>query len=50
MVAKLGVRECATHELVTPYNIIYEAEKEAKLCHVKFTVLLLNSGNVKVSE
>ena len=49
MVAKMGVRECATHELVTPYNIIYEANAEAKLCHIKYTILLLNSGNVKIT-
>ena len=49
MTAKLGVRECATHELVTPYNVIYEADKEAKICHVKYTILLLNSGNVKIT-
>ena len=48
MVAKMGVRECATHELVTPYNVVYESP-DSKLCHVKYTILLLNSGNVKIT-
>ncbi len=48
MTAKMGVRECATHELVTPYNVVY-SEQGTQMAHVKFTVLLCPSGNVKVT-
>lgn len=49
MMAKTGVRECASHELVTPYSVAWEDNREAQLAHVKFTVLLTPGGNVKVT-
>jgi curved DNA binding protein len=46
--AKMGVRECATHHLVSPYDVVY-SEAGAQMAHVKFTVLLCPSGNIKVT-
>ncbi len=46
--AKVGIRELDTHGMVTPYTVMCEA-KDAQVVHVKFTVLLLGGGNVKVT-
>lgn len=46
--AKLGVRECVQHELLTPYPVLYE-RPETFVAHVKFTVLLLPSGTSKIT-
>ncbi len=46
--AKVGIRELDTHGMVTPYAVMCEA-KDAQVVHVRFTVLLLGSGNVKVT-
>jgi curved DNA binding protein len=42
--AKLGVRECVSHDLLAPYPVVYEHDGDV-VAHVKFTVLLLASGN-----
>lgn len=46
--AKLGVRECVQHELLTPYPVLYERAGDT-VVHVKFTVLVLPSGPSKVT-
>lgn len=46
--ARLGVRECLQHELLTPYPVLYERPGDF-VAHVKFTVLLLPNGNLKIT-
>lgn len=46
--AKMGVRECVSHELVQPYQVLYE-RPGSYICHVKFTVLLLPGGTSKIT-
>jgi curved DNA binding protein len=42
--ARMGVRECVTHELLLPYPVLNE-RKDDFVAHVKVTVLILPSGN-----
>ena len=42
---RLGVTECVKHGLFTEYPVLYE-KADAIIAHVKFTALLLPSGNV----
>lgn len=44
MSARMGIRECVTHELLMPYPVLNE-KKGDFVAHVKVTVLLLPSGN-----
>jgi len=46
--ARMGVRECVAHELLMPYPVLYERVGD-QVAHVKFTVLLLQNGTVKVT-
>lgn len=46
--AKLGVRECVQHELLTPYPVLFERPGDF-VTHVKFTILLLPNGNTKIT-
>jgi hypothetical protein len=46
--ARMGVRECLTHELIHPYPVLFERQGD-QVAHVKFTVLLLPSGTAKVT-
>jgi curved DNA binding protein len=46
--AKLGITECSSHGLLTPYPILHE-RKGAKVAHFKCTVLLLPSGTARAS-
>jgi curved DNA binding protein len=46
--AKAGVRECVQHGLLLPYPALHE-KPGAHIAHVKFTVLLLAGGTVKVT-
>jgi methionine aminopeptidase len=46
--AKAGVRECVQHGLLLPYPALHE-KPGAHIAHVKFTVLLLASGTVKIT-
>lgn len=46
--AKLGVRECVQHQLLTPYPVLYERPGDF-VAHVKFTILLLPNGNTKIT-
>jgi len=47
--ARMGVVECHKHDLVTPYPVLLEKEG-AGVVHFKFTVLILPSGTVKITE
>lgn len=47
--AKMGILECVAHNLVIPYNVLYEKE-DAIIAHFMYTVLILPSGPVKVSK
>jgi hypothetical protein len=44
----MGVTECVTHGLLTPYPVLHE-QKDAKVAHFKCTVLLLPSGTSRVT-
>lgn len=46
--AKMGVRECVNHELLTPYAVLHESKGDI-IAHVKFTVLLQDAGTFKVT-
>eukprot|EP00904_Undaria_pinnatifida_P001487 jgi/Undpi1/11339/HiC_scaffold_30.g13636.m1 len=46
--ARLGVVECASHDLLTSYPVMF-AQRGAKVAHFRFTVLLLASGTSKVT-
>jgi len=46
--AKLGVRECVNHGLLTPYPVLQEKSGDY-IAHIKFTVLLLPSGTLQIS-
>lgn len=46
--AKMGVRECVSHELLLPYPVLYERAGD-KIAHVKFTILLLQGGTSKIT-
>jgi curved DNA binding protein len=46
--AKLGVTECISHALLTPYPVLHE-QVDAKVAHFKCTVLLLPSGTSRVT-
>lgn len=42
--AKMGMRECVTHQLLLPYPVLYERNGDL-IAHVKFTILLQSGGN-----
>jgi curved DNA binding protein len=46
--AKLGVNECVKNGLLLPYQIVHEPAG-AEVAHFKFTVLLMPSGNLKIT-
>jgi len=46
--AKLGVTECVSHGLLTPYPVLHE-NKGSCVAHFKCTVLLLPSGTSRVT-
>ncbi len=46
--AKMGITECVSHGLVTPYPSLHE-KAGAKVAHFKCTVLLLPSGTSQVT-
>jgi curved DNA binding protein len=43
--ARFGIKECLTHNLVAAYPVLSEKDGDL-VCHVKFTMCLLASGNV----
>lgn len=46
--AKMGVRECVSHQILTAYPVLHERSGD-QIAHVKFTILLLPNGNVKIT-
>eukprot|EP01038_Epipyxis_sp_PR26KG_P007036 gene7036-9608_t len=46
--AKLGIRECVTHELLTPFPVLNERKGDF-VAHVKVTVLIMPSGPVAIT-
>lgn len=46
--ARLGVIECAKHDLMEPYPVYFEKEGEY-VAEFKFTVLLMPNGTMKIS-
>lgn len=46
--AKLGVRECVIHDLLTSYQVVYERPGD-HVVHLRFTLMLLPSGTVKIT-
>jgi len=47
-IANFAIKECAEHDLVFPYPVLFEKAGEL-VAHVKFTALLLPSGTIKVA-
>ncbi|XP_061630354.1 proliferation-associated protein 2G4b isoform X1 [Phyllopteryx taeniolatus] len=47
--ARLGVVECAKHELLQPFNILQEKEGEF-VAQFKFTVLLMANGPLRITN
>ncbi|EPQ14145.1 Proliferation-associated protein 2G4 [Myotis brandtii] len=47
--ARMGVVECAKHELPQPFNVLYEKEGEF-VAQFKFTVLLMPSGPMRITS
>ena len=45
---RMGVVECQKHDLVVPYPVLHEKDGSL-VVHVKFTLLILPSGTVRVS-
>ena len=46
--ARLGVIECAKHDLVEPYPVYYEKEGEF-VAEFKYTVLIMPNGTLKIT-
>ncbi|KAJ1340866.1 DNA-binding protein, 42 kDa [Batrachochytrium salamandrivorans] len=46
---RMGIAECVTHNLVTPYPVLHE-KADVDSAHFMFTVLLMPSGQLKVSS
>jgi len=46
--SKLGIRECVMHDLLSSYGIVYE-RPGAHVVHLRFTLLLLPSGTLKIT-
>uniref|UniRef100_A0A8C8IBV8 Peptidase M24 domain-containing protein n=1 Tax=Oncorhynchus tshawytscha TaxID=74940 RepID=A0A8C8IBV8_ONCTS len=46
--ARLGVVECAKHELLQPFNVLHEKEGEF-VAQFKFTVLLMANGPLRIT-
>ncbi|KAG8452432.1 hypothetical protein GDO86_004290 [Hymenochirus boettgeri] len=47
--ARMGVVECAKHELLQPFNVLYEKEGEF-VAQFKFTVLLMPNGPMRITN
>uniref|UniRef100_A0A3P9Q9J9 Proliferation-associated 2G4 n=1 Tax=Poecilia reticulata TaxID=8081 RepID=A0A3P9Q9J9_POERE len=47
--ARLGVVECAKHELLQPFAVLYEKEGEC-VAQFKFTVLLMANGPLRITS
>ncbi|KAM4796023.1 proliferation-associated protein 2G4 [Rhinophrynus dorsalis] len=47
--ARMGVVECAKHELLQPFNVLYEKEGEC-VAQFKFTVLLMPNGPMRITS
>ncbi|KAG9353464.1 hypothetical protein JZ751_018063 [Albula glossodonta] len=47
--ARLGVVECAKHELLQPFNVLHEKESEF-VAQFKFTVLLMANGPMRITS
>ena len=46
--ARLGIRECVGHNLLVPYPVLFERPNDI-IVHVKFTILLLPGGTIKIT-
>lgn len=46
--ARFGISECLKHDLVTSYPVLYEKDGEL-VVHLKFTVLLMPTGTIKIT-
>ncbi|XP_042372915.1 proliferation-associated protein 2G4-like, partial [Plectropomus leopardus] len=47
--ARMGVVECAKHDLVQPFNVLHEKEGEV-VAQFKFTVLLMANGPLRITN
>lgn len=46
--ARMGVMECVKHQLVEPFNVLYERDSEV-VAQFKYTVLLMPNGPMKIT-
>ena len=46
--AKLGITECTTHALVTPYQVLQDTSN-SQVAHYMFTVLIMPQGPLKIT-
>lgn len=46
--AKMGLKECVTHELLLPYVVQQNAEGNS-VAQFKFTVLIVPNGNIRIN-
>ncbi|XP_031550715.1 proliferation-associated protein 2G4-like [Actinia tenebrosa] len=47
--AKMGVVECQKHNLVEPFNVLWDKEGEY-VAQFKFTLLLMPNGNIRITQ
>ncbi|KAJ3014688.1 Proliferation-associated protein 2G4 [Thoreauomyces humboldtii] len=47
--ARMGIVECAAHNLVEPYQVLYEKD-DAVVAHFMYTVLLMPNGPLKITS
>lgn len=47
--ARLAIPECVSHNLLEPYNILYEKEGEF-VAHFRYTVLLMANGPLRITS
>jgi len=47
--ARMGIQECATHQVVSPYPVYVEKEEGEVVAQFLFTVLLTPSGTVRLT-
>lgn len=47
--ARMGIVECVNHNLVEPFNVLYEKDGEF-VAQFKFTVLLMNNGPLRITS
>lgn len=47
--ARMGVSECVTHGLLTPFEVLYDTDKGALTAQVFFTVAISSKGAIRLT-